>query len=196
GKANTQEGKAMLSQIRSLDTQLKKVDATVGQHQRNVGNYSSALKGATNMLQGFGLALGGVAVARNALGVIVDFDTAVTDLGAISGKTAAELEPLNNQAKELGATTAFSATQVTELQIELAKLGVTTEQIGKSTAPLLNFAAATGADLASAAALGGSALRAFGLDASEMERVVSVLGVSTTKTALDFSKLETGLSTV
>lgn len=196
GKANTTEARSMLKEIRSLDTQLKKVDATVGQHQRNVGNYRDALKGATGMLQGFGLALGGVAIARNALGVIVDFDTAVTDLGAISGKTADELAPLNQQAKDLGATTAFSATQVTELQIELAKLGFETEQIGKSTEPLLSFAAATGADLASAAALGGSALRAFGLEADQMERVVSTLGVATTKTALDFSALETGLSTV
>jgi TP901 family phage tail tape measure protein len=196
GKANTTEAKSMLKEIRSLDSQLKKVDATVGQHQRNVGNYRDTLRGATGMLQSFGLALGGVAIARNALGVIIDFDTAVTDLGAISGKTADELAPLNQQAKDLGATTAFSATQVTELQIELAKLGFTTDQIGKSTEPLLSFAAATGADLASAAALGGSALRAFGLEADQMERVVSTLGVATTKTALDFSALETGLSTV
>jgi TP901 family phage tail tape measure protein len=196
GKHNTKEGREMLKSIQDIDSQLKIVDASVGQHTRSVGNYSKAMSGATRIASGFGLALGGIAIARNALNIIVDFDQALADLTAISGKSAKELEPLNEQAKQLGATTAFSATQVTELQIELAKLGFTTQQIGESAEPLLSFASATGADLASAAALGGSALRAFGLEASEMERVVSTLGVATTKTALDFSQLETGLSTV
>lgn len=195
-KHNTKEGRAMLKSIQDIDKQLKSVDASVGQHTRSVGKYSDAMKGASRIASGFGLALGGIAIARNALNIIVDFDQALADLTAISGKSADELKPLNEQAKQLGATTAFSATQVTELQIELAKLGFTTQQISESAEPLLSFASATGADLASAAALGGSALRAFGLEASEMERVVSTLGVATTKTALDFSQLEAGLSTV
>jgi hypothetical protein len=50
--------------------------------------------------------------------------------------------------------------------------------------------------MADAAALAGSSLRAFGLDASEMERVVSVLAVATTKTALDFGFLQTAMATI
>ena len=60
----------------------------------------------------------------------------------------------------------------------------------------MKFAKATGADLSEAASLTGSALRAFGLEADQAERVTAVLGVSTTKTALDFQKLNAGLSTV
>ena len=42
-------------------------------------------------------------------------------------------------------------------------------------------------DLGEAAKVSGAALRAMGLDASEMDRVASVLAVSTTKTAASFN---------
>jgi TP901 family phage tail tape measure protein len=178
------------------DKALKKIDGTVGDNFRNVGNYKSALAGLGKSLLMLGGGLSAISVAKNMGGIIVDFDQAVGDLAAISGKSREDLAGLTQQAKDLGATTQFSATQITEMQIELAKLGFTSEQISASTGAVANFAAATGADIPSAAALAGSSLRAFGLDANEMERVVSTLGVATTKSALDFSKLETGLSTV
>lgn len=178
------------------DAQLKKIDKTVGDSQRNVGNYASATRKLSNALGTLGIAFGVGTVVRSATSTIKDYDQAVTDLGAITQKTAKELEPLTKQARELGATTQFSATQVAGLQIELAKLGFTTKEITDSTGGIANFAAATGVEIPRAAALAGSALRAFNLDASEIDRVVSTLGVATTKTALDFSKLENGLSTV
>lgn len=178
------------------DAQLKKLDATVGDNQRSVGNYAKATRGLSRALGTLGVAVGVGQIFRNVGGIIADFNQAQTDLQAISGKTADELEPLTKQARDLGATTQFSASQVTGLQIELAKLGFTTQEITDSTGGIANFAAATGVEIPRAAALAGSALRAFNLDATEIDRVVSTLGVATTKTALDFSKLENGLSTV
>lgn len=203
GKRNSKEYREVASRYREVtreakrgDAVLKKIDATVGDNFRNVGNYGSALdklKGSFTRIAG---ALGLFSAVRGITGIVVDFDQAQGDLLAISGKTADQMAVLTDQAKELGATTQFSATQITEMQIELAKLGFTTEQIQSSTQAVSNFAAATGAEIPSAAALAGSAMRAFGLEADEMERVVSTLGVATTKTALDFGFLETGLSTV
>lgn len=203
GQKNTKAYKDLAKQYEQVtrtaqqgDKQLKKLDKTVGDNFRNVGNYEKATRGLSKALGALGVAFGVSQVVRNVTGIIADFDQAVTDLSAISGKTAEELEPLNKQAKELGATTQFSATQVTGLQIELAKLGFTTQEIMDSTGGIANFAAATGVEIPRAAALAGSSLRAFGLDATEIDRVVSTLGVATTKTALDFSQLETGISTV
>lgn len=203
GKKNTKAYKDLELQYRKTtksaqqgDAQLKKLDQTVGDNFRNVGNYKSALNGLKNGLSQLGLAFGVFQGIRSSFNIVKDFDQAQADLQAISGKTKEELAGLTEQAKELGATTQFSATQITEMQIELAKLGFTAEQISDSTEAVSNFAAATGVDIPRASALAGAGLRMFNLDASEMERVVSVLGVATTKTALDFSKLETGLSTV
>jgi TP901 family phage tail tape measure protein len=203
GQKNTRAYKDLKTQYDSVtkaaqqgDSQLKKLDKTVGDNFRNVGNYASALNGLKGALSSLGIAFGASALFKNVSGVVMNFDQAVADLAAISGKSSDELAGLNKQAKDLGATTQFTATDITNLQIELAKLGFTTQQITDSTGAIASFAAATGADIPDAAALAGSALRAFGLDATEMDRVVSTLGVATTKTALDFAALQTGLSTV
>lgn len=203
GKKNTKgfrelkrEYKQVTRAAQEGDAQLKKIDKTVGDNFRNVGNYAGAVNKLKGVLGGLGAAFGVFQVIKSGASIVADFDQAQADLQAISGKTAEEIAGLTEQAKELGATTQFSATQITEMQTELAKLGFTNEQISDSTGAVANFAAATGAEIPRAAALAGSAMRAFGLDASEMDRVVSTLGVATTKTALDFSKLETGLSTV
>lgn len=203
GKKNTTEWRKTAAAYREVtasakagDKALKKIDGTVGDNFRNVGNYKSALKGLGKTMLALGGGMSLVAGIRNVAGIVTKFDQAQGDLLAISGKTKEELAGLTEQAKKLGATTQFSATQITEMQIELAKLGFTTEQIEQSAKAVGNFAAATGASIPEAAALAGSALRAFGLDASEMDRVVSTLGVATTKTALDFSKLNTGLGTI
>lgn len=182
---------------RQGDKALKRIDQTVGDSFRNVGNYGSALDKLKSSFGRIAGALGLFTAVRGITGIVVDFDQAVADLGAVSSTaTEKELEKLTAQAKELGATTQFSATQITEMQIELSKLGFEANQIESSTAAVSNFAAATGAEIPAAAKLAGSAMRGFGLDADEMERVVSTLGVATTKTALNFQFLETGLSTV
>ena len=203
GRKNTAEYNKLAQEYNKVtraaqkgDQQLKKLDKTVGDNFRNVGNYKSALAGLSGALGTLGIAFGAGQIFRSTFGILANFDQAQADLAAISGKSKDELAGLTAQAKELGATTQFSATQITEMQTELAKLGFSTDQISDSTEAVSNFAAATGADIPRAAALAGSALRAFNLPATEMERVVSTLGVATTKSALDFSKLEAGLSTV
>lgn len=202
-KQNTAEGKRLLRNIQQLDAKLKNVDASVGQFQRSVGNYGKALNGLGNRLRnlagafGVGLGIAGFArLMRSTIGVITDFDSAIANLGAISQATGSELDSLKNNALELGESTRFTATEVAGLQTELAKLGFTTTQIIQSTESILNLASATGSDLSAAAKLAGSTMRAFGLDAREMERVTSVLGVATTKSGLDMQFLETAMSKV
>jgi TP901 family phage tail tape measure protein len=195
-RESTREGKQLLKTIQAQDKQVKKLNESIGRSQGFVGNYARAFKGlGRSILQLSGVA-GGIAFITDAFSRVKDFEQAQADLQAITGKTSDELKGLTAQAKALGETTQFSASEVTELQIELGKLGFTTKQVSESTEGILNLAAATGTELGRAAKLTGSALRAFNLEATESERVASVLGVATTKTALDISQLETGLSTV
>lgn len=125
-----------------------------------------------------------------------EFEQANANLSAILGVSKDNMTALTEQAKRLGATTMFTASQVTQLQTELAKLGFTQSEIQSSTQAVLDFSAATGADLGGAAALCGAALRSWGLDAKEMGRVASAMAVSTTKSALSYEKLQASLSTV
>ena len=86
--------------------------------------------------------------------------------------------------------------QVAELQTELAKLGFSTSQINDMSEATLNLAYSMGVSLGEAASFTGSTLRAFGLEAKDSKEVIDILAQSTASSALDFSKLNTALTTV
>lgn len=120
----------------------------------------------------FGL-LGGL------FGVSVDtaaeFEQAMARVGAVSGAVGEDFERLSKQARDLGRETQFSATQAAASQENLARAGFKTNEIINAMPGLLNMAAAEGMDLANAADIASSAIRGFGLDASEANRVADVL---------------------
>jgi len=195
--------KELRNEITKLDTKLKQVDATVGQSQRNVGNYGSAFSKLGGVLRSglgvLGITAGIAGIVRGvgeAIGIFKDFEAANSKLEAILRATTDEMDSLKKQAKELGATTAFTASEVTGLQIEFAKLGFPTSDIKNMTASTLDAAAAMGSDLGEQAALTGATLKAFGLKSKDTARVNDVLAKSTTRSALDFSKLNASMSTI
>jgi len=201
GRGAGKVARGLLKEITALDAKQKEINKTIGkgafnQLSENVKRAGTQVRSLASSLG----VLGGVQLLRRGIGslstVVRDFEQSQADLASISGKTEDQLVALKDQARDLGATTKFTASQVAGLQIELAKLGFEDTEIQDSTQGILNFSAATGTELPRAAKVAGSALRAFNLDASEASRVAAVLGVATTKSALDVGKLETGLSTV
>lgn len=203
GRENGKVAKGMLIDINRLNASLVKADASVGQYGRNVGNYPKIFGKATASMRQFAGALGltsGIFLLvngiRDAIGIFKNFEQSNANLASILGKTSDEITLLTSNAKALGETTVFTASQITELQTELAKLGFNESEILASTEAIQGLAAATGTDLAQSATQVGSVIRTFGLDASEATRVVDVLATSTTKSALDMSKLAVALPIV
>jgi len=193
-------GIALKNAIIAQQKAIMRVDSELLVHNRNVGNYGSALKGvAGNLLGAFGV-IGGVtafaAIIKSSVSTIVKYSSQNSQLASILGKTKAEIDDLIKSSLEYGRTTQFTSTQVSQLQTELAKLGFTQKEILSSTEAILNLSAATGSELGDAARVAGAALRAMGLEASEMDRVASVLAVSTTKTAASFRDFDGNLSTI
>ncbi|MDE6130685.1 MAG: phage tail tape measure protein [Muribaculaceae bacterium] len=133
---------------------------------------------------------------KNAFNLVISFGQENSRLAAILGTTRSEIKDMEKAARDLGGSTSYSAAQVTQLQIELAKLGFARQDILDMEAGVLKFATAVGTDLASASAFAGAAMRIFKKDASEAEDVLATFAVATTKTALDFSFLQTSLSTI
>jgi phage-related minor tail protein len=178
-----------------LDKKIKQADQAVRVHNRNVGNYRSALMGLgssmRSLMGAFGL-VGGVFLfaqaIRGAFQRVKEFDKATSDLAATMGKSKKEIKDLMNDAKRLGGVTKFTATEVTSLQKEYAKLGFSQREILKVTKATLDLASATDTELARSAEVAGATLRAFGLDAGEMQRVVDVMAKSFTTSALDMSR--------
>ena len=205
---SSQFGKAMSQSLDQLKGRIKGLNADIAGAQKQLGGLGGG--GGLN-LGGMMKGLGPAAIAAGAAGlamtglkkamtdmvqVNMQFEQSAANLSAVMGLTAEQAKPLTDQAKQLGATTRYTASEILELQTNLGKLGFDTNEILNSTSAVQALATATGADLGSAAELAGSAMRGFGMNATEMERVASTLAVSTTKSALSFDKLAAALPTV
>ena len=186
------EHKRLTAEINKNTIALKQQDKAIGRSQRNVGNYGSALKGvAGNLMGALGLTAGLYGLVRvigSSLRIITGFEKEMAKVKAITGATKDEFEQLKKSAIDLGAQTLFKASEVANLQKEYAKLGFSTREILAATEATLMLATATESDLAESAVVAGSTLRAFGLNANEMQRVVDVMAKSFTTSALDIEK--------
>ena len=169
-----------------------KFDAAMSKAQRELRGFSDAAKAAFTVIGITSFTAAFAGLART----IGDFERANSELAAVLGTNLKGIESLTKSAKDLGRTSEFTASEVTKLQISLSRLGFTTSQIEKMQKPVLNFALAMGTDLASAADFAGAALRAFGLQAEDTDKLLDVLSAATTNSALDFAKLQASLSVV
>lgn len=200
---NGKIGQDILKNIQLLDKELKQIDASIGNFQRNVGNYRSALTGLGNLVTG-GLLTGGITAVlgsatrflKESITLTADFNRQIGILGAVSGASADELERLEKAALDLGSSTEFTASQVAQLEIEYAKLGFTAPQILDLLGSTLDAATVSGSELADTAVVVGTAIRAFGLEAEDSQRVTDVLGQAFSSTSLDLGKFETALAQV
>jgi len=187
--------------------QMKKAQMGVRQYSKSILAANGAMKKTSGFVMGIRKAITGLAmqflaftaviqVIRNVVGVFSDFEQANADLSAVLGVTGDEMKELTEDAKRLGATTAFTASEVSQLQKEYAKLGFSQQEILDATEATLSLAAATGTDLPRAAEVVGSTIRAFGMDASEAQRVTDVMAKSFSSSALDMEKFATAMRSV
>lgn len=111
-----------------------------------------------------------------------DFEAQMSRVQAIAGATKDELEQLTDQAIELGAETSFSASEVAAGMENLASAGFTTNEIMEAMPGLLDLAASSGAELATASEIAASAIRGFGLEANESAHVADVFAEAAART--------------
>lgn len=198
-----------LDEVRTRINQTKTELQGINSQLAGAGGSGFGAKFMQGLVPGFGMGAGAVAAMKavQALGMLkqavvdgvrtnMEFEQSNANLAAVLGKTRGEITALTENAKQLGATTLFTANQITELQTVLARRGFSENQILEMTKGISNLAVATGTNLADAAELAGSTMQAFGMHATEMNRITSVLGVSTTKSALTTEKLGTALQYV
>lgn len=192
--------KELIGQSDALKKALDSAAVSSDKMPRRVMSMQKAFRGLAGQLGGIAAGFLGIRSAirgiRSAVDLIADFEKANSELAAVLGTTADGVKELSDAAQVLGRSTKFTASEVTSLQVSLARLGFTNQQILAMEEPTLKFAAAVGTDLGSAADFAGSALRAFGLRAEDTQGLLDMMAASTTKSALDFSKLQASISTV
>lgn len=121
-----------------------------------------------------------VGVGTAAVKVTADFDSAMSEVAAISGATGDELDQLRDKALEMGSKTQFSATESAEAMKYMAMAGWDTQQMMDGLAGVMNAAAASGEDLGTVSDILTDGLTAFGMAASESGRMADVLTAAAT----------------
>ncbi len=120
-------------------------------------------------------ALGIGTMFKKAVDVGSSFESAMSEVKAISGATGENFEKLTDKAKEMGATTKFSATESAEALKYMAMAGWETEQMTDGLAGVMNLAAASGENLGTVSDIVTDAMTAFGLEAKESSHFADVL---------------------
>lgn len=149
--------------VKTFEKKSNSMTTAVGNVMRSTG--ASMTKYVTAPLIGIG-----VAAAK----VGGDFEAQMSRVKAISGATGDAFEQMKQQAIDLGAKTAFSAKESAAGMENLASAGFSAQEIMKAMPGLLDLAAVSGGDVALASENTATALRGFGLEASEAGHVADV----------------------
>lgn len=186
--ANTE--KVIVQVVVKGEKDLKSINKTTEKSTKSFTKLASQIAAATLAYQAMSK------VVSSVVGTFKSFEFQMAKTRAITGANDSEFKKLSESAKELGRTTFFTASQVAELQTNYGKLGFTTDEILKAQEATIQLSTATGSDLARAATVAGASVRGFGLDASETQRVVDVMAVSFTNSAMDLEKWSTSMTKV
>lgn len=139
-----------------------------------------------DMMMAAGMVAAPVALATK---LFMAFGDEMAKVRAKATMAGTSFEQLTKQARDLGRTTSFTATEVASGMAGLAQMGFNSDEIAAATGHMLNLSRSTGTDLAEASIIAARAIRGFGLDASDTERVVDVL----TATAINSAQTLTHL---
>jgi len=126
-----------------------------------------------------------------ALSVVVGakFGQSMARVKALTGASTKEFKALRGEARRLGRATEFSANQAADAMSIFAMAGFKTNDIITSMTPTLDFAAASGLDLASAADIAARVMGGMQLEAKDLEHTMDVLTKAFTSANMDATDL-------
>lgn len=177
------------SKLKTFKAQLKSIGnvklRALGEKFKQIGGKMTAVgKGLSTYVTA---PLVGVAAASVRAGS--DFDTAMSQVAATSGKTVDEIGELRDFAKEMGSTTAFSATQAAEGLNYMALAGYDAETSMKMLPTVLDLAAAGAMELGAASDMVTDAQTALGLSTEETSTMVDQMAKASSKSNTSVEQL-------
>ena len=150
---------------------------TVGDNISNVG---------TKLLP---VTAGVTALGTAAVKTAADFDSAMSQVAAVSGATGDDLQRLREKAREMGAQTKFSASEAAEAMNYMAMAGWKTEDMLSGIEGVMNLAAASGENLATTSDIVTDALTAFGLSAQDSGHFADILAAASSNANTNVSMM-------
>ena len=114
-------------------------------------------------------------IGKSAISASANFESAMSEVAAISGATGDDFIALQKKAEEMGKSTKFSATESAEALKYMAMAGWKTSDMLDGLEGIMSLAAASGEDLGMTSDIVTDALTAFGMSASDSGHFADVL---------------------
>ena len=178
-----QELKRLQQEAATTSTALAKIDE-IGGKMENLGN---SIAGVGKTIMPISTAVGGLGIA--AVKTAADFDSAMSQVAAVSGATGDDLQSLRDKAREMGEKTKFSASEAAQAMNYMAMAGWKSKDMISGIDGIMNLAAASGEDLATTSDIVTDALTAFGLSASDSGHFADILAAASSNANTNVSMM-------
>lgn len=188
--------------MKSLQGKIQKVNKDIDLNSNRFYQLGANMQGVGTKIQSAGTSIAGVgaaltkrvtapilAVGTAAVKTTADFDSAMSEVAAVSGASGSQFDALRQKAVEMGAKTKFSATEAAQAMLYMGMAGWDASETMDGLEGVMNAAAASGEDLAQVSDIITDGLTAFGMSASESTYMADVL----TATATSANTTITGL---
>ena len=171
-----QEAETTSSVLSKIDEAGKKFEKT-----------GDAIAGAGRAVMPASAAVAGLGAA--AVKTSADFDSAMSQVAAVSGAAGEDFDALREKAREMGAKTKFSASEAADAMNYMAMAGWKTEDMLSGIEGIMNLAAASGEDLATTSDIVTDALTAFGLSAQDSGHFADLLAAASSNANTNVSMM-------
>ena len=178
-----EELRRLQQEAETTSTALSKIDEA-GKKFEKAGD---AIAGAGRAVMPASVAVAGLGAA--AVKTSADFDSAMSQVAAVSGATGSDFDALRDKAREMGSKTKFSASEAAEAMNYMAMAGWKTEDMLGGIDGIMNLAAASGEDLATTSDIVTDALTAFGLTAQDSGHFADLLAAASSNANTNVSMM-------
>ena len=163
-----------LSGLKSAQDEAGKTSKSITDKLDSAGDKLTSVGKKTTALVTAPIVGAGTAIVKTS----ANFESAMSEVSAISGATGDDLNALTEKAKQMGESTKFSASESADAFKYMAMAGWKTEQMLDGIEGIMNLAAASGEDLATTSDIVTDALTAFGLSAEDSSHFADVLAAA------------------
>lgn len=130
---------------------------------------------------------------RNAVEFVVQFQTSLKELQAVTDSTNGEMDNLSKKFIEVSQSSKFSAEAIAQAGVALGKAGFSSNDINQSVDAIVKLATATGTDLKQAVDLAAIAMNVFNFRASEMGGFANTVSAALNSSKLDADNFASAL---
>lgn len=163
----TKPSKETLKAMRKMSSEAKATGKSIKSAGDTIANAGSAMtKSVTVPIAGVGIA---------AVKTAADYESAMSNVQAITGATGDDFKKLTQLGKDLGASTAWSAQECAEAMQYTGMAGWTAKENIDGLKGILDLASASGTDLARTSDIMTDAISAFGYKASDSAKFADVM---------------------